>query len=83
LVPENYNGVSDLDWCPELWIDLDCAGIFWWWWEPTIIQAPCDTCPCQYADFSSQLVKDDTVKALLRDYNKTILYKYSNPVKVY
>lgn len=39
----------------------------------------CNQCPCQFADFSSDLTNNDQVRAILRDNKKTIQYKFSLP----
>ena len=39
----------------------------------------CNQCPCQFADFSSDLTNNDQVRAILRDKKKTIQYKFSLP----
>ncbi len=40
---------------------------------------PCNTCPCQTANFWSALWKWDRVRAVLYDEAKSILYRYSPP----
>ena len=42
----------------------------------------CNTCPCEYADFSTSLTKWDTVRAKLRDATLSVFYRYSNSVSV-
>lgn len=39
LIPESQNGISDYDWCPEIWLESYCdnnwspvGGLWWWWW---------------------------------------------------
>ncbi len=39
----------------------------------------CNQCPCQFADYSSDLANNDQVRAILRDTKKTIQYRFSAP----
>ncbi len=39
----------------------------------------CNQCPCQFADYASDLTDNDQVRAILRDKKKTIQYKFSQP----
>jgi len=39
----------------------------------------CNQCPCQFADFASDLTNNDQVRAILQDKKKTIQYKFSLP----
>jgi len=39
----------------------------------------CNQCPCQFADFSSDLTNNDQVRAILRDKKKTTQYRLSLP----
>ena len=47
----------------------------------TLVVKPtqCNQCPCQFADFASDLTNNDQVRAVLRDKKKTIQYKFSLP----
>ena len=42
----------------------------------------CSTCPCEYADFSADLSKWDTIRAKLWDKSLSAFYRYSNVVAV-
>ena len=42
----------------------------------------CNICPCEYVDFSTDLVKWDTVRAKLWDKSFFVFYRYSNSVAV-
>ncbi|HMT27510.1 MAG TPA: PKD domain-containing protein, partial [Candidatus Absconditabacterales bacterium] len=78
-VPENYNGVEDLDGCPEIGLQDACgvsqascpAG------QTCISVVNCNQCPCQYADFVGSLIPGDTVRAGLRDFPGQVWYRYS------
>jgi len=81
-IQETRNGIDDEDWCPEVWIELWCNPI-----SPLvdisnddlIIQPTlCNQCPCQFADFSNDIHKNDEIRALLRNQEKTILYRFSH-----
>ena len=39
----------------------------------------CNQCPCQFADYASDLTNSDQVRAILRDKKKTIQYRFSQP----
>ena len=49
-------------------------------WE--IASENCNTCPCEYVDFASDLVKWDSIRAKLWDKPRYVFYKYSNSVWV-
>jgi hypothetical protein len=42
----------------------------------------CNTCPCEYVDFSTDLTKWDSIRAKLWDKSKFVFYRYSNTVSV-
>ena len=42
----------------------------------------CNTCPCEYADFSTDLTRWDIIRAKLWDKNFPVFYRYSNSVSV-
>ncbi|MDR2416019.1 MAG: hypothetical protein LBD75_05440 [Candidatus Peribacteria bacterium] len=67
------NGIPDLgetcQTCPQ---DLDRC----------IIEQNCNTCPCQYADFASDLRENDQIRAKLRDQGRKIFYRFSPVVAV-
>ena len=42
----------------------------------------CNTCPCEYVDFSTDLTKWDTVRAKLWDKSLSVFYRYSNSTAV-
>lgn len=46
---------------------------------PVITATSCNQCPCQFADFSSDLIIGDKIRATLRDATQNTLYRYSNP----
>ena len=69
-----WNGLPD-EWetcgsCPE---DM--------WWC-VITTNDCNSCPCEYVDFSTDLTKWDVVRAKLRDRPHFVFYNYSNIVSV-
>ena len=58
--------------CPEPIIDDE--------WK--IENDDCNSCPCEYVDFSSDLTRWDTVRAKLWDKKLSVFYRYSNNVDV-
>ena len=56
----------------------NCPKDFWWCVENN----NCNTCPCEYVDFSTDLTKWDSVRAKLWDKSKFVFYRYSNSVSV-
>ncbi len=81
LIPENYNGIEDFDWCPEIWLNESCNI-----WpnnmkipENNIIQNECLSCPCAFSDFANDLNINDKVKAILWDFDMKIIYSESIP----
>lgn len=38
LIPETWNGVSDYDWCPEIWLELYCDNNRTPVWIPSILE---------------------------------------------
>ena len=42
----------------------------------------CNTCPCEYVDFSTELTKWDTIRAKLWDKALFVFYRYSNSVAI-
>ena len=42
----------------------------------------CNTCPCEYVEFSTELVRWDTIRAKLWDKQEFVFYRYSGPVAV-
>ena len=46
---------------------------------PPITPTTCNQCPCQFADFASDLMVGDKIRATLRDQTQTTLYRYANP----
>jgi PKD domain/Thrombospondin type 3 repeat len=70
-IPENGNGVEDSDGCPEL--PKSCKP-----WSKCSGKAPnCTTCPCPWADYSSELWKGDRIRAVLLDEAGQVIYRYS------
>jgi hypothetical protein len=46
---------------------------------PPITPTICNQCPCQFADFASDMIIGDKIRAILRDGTYTTLYRYSSP----
>ena len=42
-----------------------------------IVEQNCNTCPCQYADFTSDLRAGDIIRAVLQDVPRNVFYTYS------
>lgn len=84
-IQETRNKIADEDGCPEVGQELWCRqeavpniGLV----NENIIVTPADTCnqcPCQFADFASDLTNNDQVRAILQDKKKTIQYRFSQP----
>lgn len=72
-IPENYNWVEDKDWCPEIEFLNQVSSVQQW---------VCNQCPCQYADFGSQIWKGDKVRAVLCDKDWNTVYNYSSPREI-
>ena len=73
-VPENYNWVNDKDWCPEIWKVNDAPQLKIVW---------CNTCPCQFADYSSPFVHWLNIEAyLVNPLNYLNIYSKSKPYLV-
>ena len=73
-IPENYNWVEDLDGCPEIW---DVPN------KPILKVINCNTCPCQYADYSSPFMYWlDVQAALINPFKTWEIYKLSNVTKI-
>ena len=51
-------------------------------WDCPLVNPICNQCPCQYADYSNTLQKDDQVRARLRDKWYMVHYNYSNLVNI-
>jgi len=49
-------------------------------WE--IANENCNSCPCEYVDFSTVLTKWDIIRAKLWDKFRSVFYRYSNAVSV-
>ena len=74
-VPENYNWIQDKDGCPEINDNLPLA--------PVLKVTNCNTCPCQFADYSNPFTLWLNVQAFLVDpFNYTKIYWVSNPVQI-
>ncbi len=82
-IQETRNGIQDEDGCPEIGQEINCNPItpFVEINNNILIVKPtaCNQCPCQFSDFSSDLVNNDQVRAILRDKKKTIQYRFSLP----
>ena len=50
------------------------------WWN--IQNDNCNICPCEYVDYSTDLIKWDFVRAKLRDKSLSVFYRYSNSVSL-
>ena len=50
--------------------------------EWNITNEDCNSCPCEYADFSTDLAKWDTVRAKLWDKKLSAFYKNSNSLSL-
>ena len=73
-IPENYNWIQDLDWCPEIKY-IDGPAIF------KIVN--CDTCPCQFADYANPFSFWLNVYAwLINPFSKNV-YIFSKPKKIW
>ena len=42
----------------------------------------CNTCPCEYVDFATNLTRWDTIRAKLWDKPRFVFYNYSNTLNV-
>jgi hypothetical protein len=51
-------------------------------WDCPLINPICNQCPCQFADYSNTLQKDDQVRARLRDKWFMVHYNYSQLVNI-
>ena len=85
-IPDRIDPCPELAWdpdgeykgCPtfpdpdEKCEDGDCA----------LVKPICNQCPCQYADYSNSLQRDDQVRARLRDKSYMVHYNYSNFVNL-
>jgi len=73
-VPENYNGVQDKDGCPEIQQVPD---------QPQLKVVWCNTCPCQFADYSTPFTPWLNIEAYLVDPLKYVnVYTKSQPYLV-
>ena len=73
-VPENYNGIQDKDGCPEIQQISD---------QPQLKVVWCNTCPCQFADYSSPFTPWLSIEAYLVDTLKYVnIYAKSQPYLV-
>ena len=67
----NCTADPDDNWCPPL-PDVLCE-----WDGCALVKPVCNSCPCQFADYSNTLQKDDSVRARLWDMNYKVHYSYS------
>lgn len=89
-IPEDYNWREDLDWCPEIGSNEQCDPQLLFPWLtcndplecPPVTTVNCNSCPCHFSDFSSDLTKDDMVRALLVDTSLKQVYTFSLPLPV-
>lgn len=70
-IPEDKNGIEDEDGCPE--IPTPCTED----WDCPLVNPLCNSCPCQFADFSNTLHKNDSLRAKLFDQKRRVEYNYS------
>ena len=56
-----------------------CPEDMWWCIQPNVV---CNSCPCEYVDFAANLTRGDTIRAKLRDKQRSVFYNYSNSVAV-
>ena len=80
-LPDVTNNEDDLcwNWKQDEWEDCNsCPEDLWWCVENN----NCNTCPCEYADFSTDLTRWDTIRAKFWDKQKFAFYRYSNSVAV-
>ena len=54
----------------------NCPGDMWW----CIKNDNCNSCPCEYSDYMSDLTRGDIIRAKLWDKNEMAFYNYSNVV---
>ncbi|MDR0859508.1 MAG: hypothetical protein LBO09_00570 [Candidatus Peribacteria bacterium] len=45
-----------------------------------IVEQNCNMCPCPYADFASDLILKDRIRAKLRDASRKVFYSFSPEV---
>ena len=62
-------------WLSSWWSNGGFAG----WWAPFVRAEECIQCPCAKADFASELMAWDRVKAVLVDPSEEIIYSHSSP----
>ncbi len=81
LLAENYNGINDLDGCPEIDTSDSCTP-----YENTCTDVLCPwacySCPCQFADYISDLAPWDKIKAKLFDLTRKYFYDESPVVLI-
>ena len=75
-----YDEWENCDNCPWdlLWCIPDGITPYDSWWS--IVNDNCNICPCEYADFSADLIKWDMIRAKLWDKSSFTFYRYSNIV---
>jgi hypothetical protein len=56
----------------------ECPEDFW----GCVKGGECNTCPCEYVDFATNLTRWDTIRAKLWDKPRFVFYNYSNSVAV-
>ena len=79
---QDWDGCSDvLDSCPFLaGEDWECCPTIpsWCEWDDCVlVKAVCNSCPCQFADFTNTLQRNDQVRARLWDKGRGAQYWYS------
>ena len=76
LVPENYNWIEDKDGCPEI-KELHNVN------QPILKVDNCNSCPCQFADYTNPFMYGLQVQAaLINPFNYGQIYKLSNSVPI-
>jgi len=88
-IPDIYDlcphikGLWSPDWCPKIENELMCNDtiIDRMLDRDQIVITPieCNQCPCPFSDIASDLTHNDSVRAILRDKEKTIPYRFSLP----
>lgn len=74
-IKETRNGIEDEDGCPEIATELICNNLIY---DDIVIKPmECNQCPCPFSDIANDLTNNDEIRAILRDKQKTIPYKFS------
>ena len=65
------------DWNDNWEIPIDINNI-----DTPIVVSECLSCPCNYADFASNLNIGDQIQAILRDYNLDTIFSQTTPISL-